>query len=117
MVKDVMNSKDAMEYLGISKSLFYKLTASKRLPSSKPRNKLLFFRRKDLDDFMLGKLNDADFLSLAEAQEITGLSEKTIIGLSEQDLIPNWRRRGEYLFQRVELNLWVEGYKKLGIIK
>lgn len=107
-----MNSKEAMMYLGISKSLFYKLTATKQIIASKPRGKLLYFRRKDLDDFMLGKLNNADFLSVAEAKEVTGLSEKMIRQLCEDDLIPNWKRQGEYYFQRVELIIWTEELKK-----
>ena len=113
---DVLNSAAAAKLLGISKSHLYRLVNQKKVKYSKPGKGKLYFLRRDLENYLVGKLNELDFLSLAEASETTGLSEQTIIGLCKQDIIPNWRRNGEYLFQRGELMIWCEEYRKRGFI-
>lgn len=47
--KDVLSVDDAALYLGVSKSLLYKLTSSRRIPHYKPSNKLIFFKRSELE--------------------------------------------------------------------
>lgn len=51
--KDVLNFKEALALLGISASTLYKLTHKKAITYYKPSGKLIFFRRKDLMDWML----------------------------------------------------------------
>lgn len=45
---DVINFKEAIELLGISKSTLYKLTHKKEIPYYKPNGKLIFFKREEL---------------------------------------------------------------------
>lgn len=55
MINDnfVFNAVNAANYLGISKALLYKLTASHRIPFYKPMGvKKLFFRKSDLDEWV-----------------------------------------------------------------
>lgn len=47
--------KRAAEYLGVSKSFLYKMVSQKKIPFSKINNKLIYFTKKDLDEFALGK--------------------------------------------------------------
>ena len=46
--KKVLGADEAAVYLGMSKSMLYKLTAAGNLPHSKPTGRLLFFDRDDL---------------------------------------------------------------------
>ncbi|MBC5774356.1 helix-turn-helix domain-containing protein [Pontibacter sp. KCTC 32443] len=51
--KPVLNFKDACEYMGVSSSFLYKLTGSRAIPHFCPNGKMLFFKREDLDAWML----------------------------------------------------------------
>jgi excisionase family DNA binding protein len=51
--KAVLTFEQAREYLGISESQLYKLTSSRKIPNFKPGGKMLYFRRMDLDNWML----------------------------------------------------------------
>lgn len=51
--KEILNIQELCAYTGLSKNYVYKLTAAGALPHSKPFGKLIFFRKKDIDDFML----------------------------------------------------------------
>lgn len=42
----------ACEYMGISKSTLYKLTSERKIDFYKPNGQLLYFKKKDLDDFV-----------------------------------------------------------------
>ena len=44
--KRVLTFDEACDYIGISRSYMYKLTASGKIPHSKPRGKLIFFNRE-----------------------------------------------------------------------
>lgn len=51
----------AAEYLQVSKSFLYKMVSKGKIPYSRINNKLIYFTKKDLDEFALGKgksLND-----------------------------------------------------------
>lgn len=52
--KQIMNLKEAALYMGLSSSMIYKMTMKRELPFSKPGGKLIYFRKCDLDDYMLG---------------------------------------------------------------
>jgi len=51
--KKVLNFKEAMAYLGLSKSTLYKHTHNMTVPCYKPNGKLIYFKREELDDWML----------------------------------------------------------------
>lgn len=50
--KQVLNLKEASQYIGISTSFLYKLTSSRAIPHSCPNGKMLFFKKEDLDAWM-----------------------------------------------------------------
>ncbi len=49
-----LSFKEAVTYLGISKSTLYKLTSSKQIRFYKPKGKI-FFKQEDLESFMTQK--------------------------------------------------------------
>ena len=51
--KDVLNSREAAMYLGFSLSRLYKLTCYKQIPHFKPRGKIMYFSRTELDAWRL----------------------------------------------------------------
>jgi excisionase family DNA binding protein len=61
-----LSIKEACEYLKCSKTSIYKYTANKKLAFSKT-GKFLFFKKEDLDAFMLGNRQETatDSISLA----------------------------------------------------
>lgn len=52
--KEVLSLEEAAEYMGVSKGQMYKLTREREIPHSKPGGKMCYFRRADLDAWMLG---------------------------------------------------------------
>jgi putative excisionase len=53
MEKTFLNFREVLEYTGFSKSYLYKLTSGQILPCYKPGGKLLYFRRSDIDAYLL----------------------------------------------------------------
>jgi len=53
--KNVLSLNQAAQYMDISKSFLYKLTCKREIPFSKPGAKVIFFKRTDLDEWMLGR--------------------------------------------------------------
>ena len=51
--KEVLTFNEASDYTGISKSYLYKLTASGKIPHSKPNGKMLFFEKRKLVEWLL----------------------------------------------------------------
>lgn len=51
--KEFLSLNEAALYTGITKSTLYKLTHNRQIPYSKPSGKLCFFRRSDLDEWMM----------------------------------------------------------------
>ena len=51
--KEVLTFDEACDYTGISRSYLYKLTASGRVPHSKPNGKMLFFEKAKLVEWLL----------------------------------------------------------------
>ncbi|WP_157893266.1 helix-turn-helix domain-containing protein [Salegentibacter sediminis] len=50
--KETLSAKEAAQYMGISLSTLYQLTSQSKITHYKPSGKLIFFKRKDLDDFL-----------------------------------------------------------------
>ena len=51
--KDVLTFDEACKYLGVSDSLLYKLTSSKAVPHYKPRGKMIYFKKLELNEWLL----------------------------------------------------------------
>lgn len=57
--KEIMSFNEAVSYLDVSKSFLYKLTSTNKISFSKPNNKLIYFQRVDLDNWMLQNRNES----------------------------------------------------------
>lgn len=51
--KNVFTLEDFCTYTGYSKSWAYKLTSGRKLPYFQPEGKAIFFRREDVEAFLL----------------------------------------------------------------
>jgi excisionase family DNA binding protein len=51
--KEILSFKEAIIYLDVSESLLYKLTSKRAIKFTKPNKGKLYFRKSDLDDWML----------------------------------------------------------------
>ena len=51
--KAVLTFDETCDYTGISRTYLYKLTASGKIPHSKPNGKMLFFEKKKLVEWLL----------------------------------------------------------------
>ena len=51
--KDVLTFDEACVYTGMSHSCMYKLTSSRKIEHFKPNGKMIYFRRKALEAFLL----------------------------------------------------------------
>ncbi|MFD1631065.1 helix-turn-helix domain-containing protein [Pseudopedobacter beijingensis] len=51
--KPILNIEEFCRYTGFSKSFAYKLTSTKRIQFSCPNGKLIFFKKTDVDAFLL----------------------------------------------------------------
>ena len=56
--KQMLTTEEAAYYIGISRSLLYKMTHTMQVPHYKPRGKMVYFDKNELDDWMRqGKVN------------------------------------------------------------
>ena len=51
--KDILSFKEASQYLDLSESSLYKLTSNSRITFHKPNGGKLYFKKSDLDQWML----------------------------------------------------------------
>ena len=51
--KDILNLNEACAYLDISASHLYKMTSSKSIPHFCPQGKKLYFKRIELDEWLM----------------------------------------------------------------
>ena len=51
-VKKILTSEEAAAYMGISQSTLYKLTSSRSIPHFKPRGKMCYFDREELEHWL-----------------------------------------------------------------
>jgi len=65
--KEVLTFDEASDYTGISRSYLYKLTASGKIPHSKPNGKMLFFDKKKLVEWLLQNKRQSHQDSKAES--------------------------------------------------
>lgn len=53
LMKAILDAEEACEYIGTSKAMLYRITSRKEIPYFKPRGKNIYFRKQDLDDWLL----------------------------------------------------------------
>ncbi len=53
--KEILSLQEACIYLCISQSHMYKLTCSRKIPHYSPTGKLIYFKRTELDEWVLKK--------------------------------------------------------------
>ncbi len=51
--KQIFNFVEGCQYIGLSESYIYKLTSTNRIPFFRPTGKLIYFKREDLDAWLL----------------------------------------------------------------
>lgn len=45
--------REACQYLSVSPSMLYKMTSGAKIPFSRPNGKLMYFRKEDLDAWIM----------------------------------------------------------------
>ena len=51
--KEILTVDEAAQYTGLTKSALYKLTSTRKIPFSKPNGKNCFFKRTELEAWLL----------------------------------------------------------------
>jgi excisionase family DNA binding protein len=51
--KSILTMSEAAEFMGLSMSYLYKLTHWNKIPYYKPSGKIVYFKKEDLEDWML----------------------------------------------------------------
>jgi excisionase family DNA binding protein len=59
IAKTILNHAEASEYTGISSSTLYKLTSARSIPHYKPSGKLNYYKKEELDQWLLSNRQDA----------------------------------------------------------
>ena len=71
--KQILSFREATIYMDISSSYLYKLTSSNEISFSKPKGKLIYFEKTDLDNWMtsnkLHSINNLEVLSHHKANK------------------------------------------------
>lgn len=55
--KPILTFDEAWLYMGMSKSALYKVTSNKEIPFSKPNGKMIYFKRTDVDRWLLSNMS------------------------------------------------------------
>ncbi len=51
--KEVLTIDEVGAYTGLSKSYLYKLTSTNQIPFYKPNNKMVYFKRQEIEEWLL----------------------------------------------------------------
>lgn len=51
--KRILSTTEASQLLGMAESYLYKLTAAKKIPHYKPNGRMIFFEKKELEEWLL----------------------------------------------------------------
>lgn len=74
VAKNVLSFEEAARYLGFAESYLYKLTSSQQVPFYKPLGKKLFFKREELDAWLLqNRTKTTTEINAAAADHVAGL--------------------------------------------
>lgn len=52
-LKPILTFEEGCQYTGLSKSWMYKLTSTGKIPFYKPEGRKIYFKKSDLEDWML----------------------------------------------------------------
>lgn len=75
--KEILTLEEAAEYLQLSKSCLYKMTSSKEVPYYVPGGKKIYFRRIELENWILNsKVNSVNEFD-CEAENYLGRTQKS----------------------------------------
>ena len=75
--KEILTLEEAAEYVQLSKSCLYKMTSSKEIPYYVPGGKKIYFRRIELDNWILNsKVNSVNESDL-EVENYLGRTKKS----------------------------------------
>lgn len=55
--KPILTFNEACLYMGMSKSALYRITSNKEIPFSKPNGKMIYFKRADVDGWLLSNMS------------------------------------------------------------
>ena len=69
MNKLMLTTKETAEYIGVSESYLYRLTSNKLIPHHKPRGKMLYFNREELNEWLSRGRRESEEDILREAEE------------------------------------------------
>ena len=61
--KKILTSQETAVYIGVSLSQLYKMTSTHSIPHYKPRGKMCYFERKELDAWLLQNHNGPDVIA------------------------------------------------------
>ena len=53
MSREIFNIEDLVAYTGLARGYIYKLTSARVIPHYKPLHKKLFFKRSEIDEWLL----------------------------------------------------------------
>ena len=71
--KRALTLSEAANYIGLSKSSLYKFTHKKQVPHFKPRGKMIYFNREDLDVWLLkNRISTTDEIEAKAIKYISG---------------------------------------------
>ena len=73
--KAVFSFKEACTYIGVSDSMLYKLTARNEIPHYKPRGKMIYFSKKDLDEWLQQNHEPTGGLAIRINSQVTAAKE------------------------------------------
>lgn len=52
-VKDILSLEEAAQYIGVEKNYMYKLTHERKIPHYKPNGKMCYFKRAELEEWLM----------------------------------------------------------------
>ena len=68
MQKEILSADDASKFLGLKKSYLYKLTMARKIPFYRPMGKMVYFRKTELEQWLLSNRCATDEELNREAQ-------------------------------------------------
>jgi excisionase family DNA binding protein len=75
--KTVLTFDEVAEYTGLSRSYLYKLTSSGQIPHFKPRSKMLYFNRLELEEWLQqGRVKTSDEINALASIGVKNISKK-----------------------------------------
>ena len=89
---------EACKYIGVSESLLYKLTAAKEVPHYKPRGKMLYFNREEIDKWLLQ--NKQEVIGMVTKIEIDN-PERMKMEENNKHVQPNSKEEGVQRLNRI----------------